>query len=100
MMNVDITNIRLMHTDILVKLKPWGDIHTSGFIIPENPDSDSNQYFTVLAVAPAVTDVKVGEVVLIPWTRVTTPFPVEFGGETLKVGITAVKEVLGVVDLV
>lgn len=95
----DFTNVRLLNTDILVKLKPWGEVRGYSLFVQEDPDKDANQYFEVISVSPKVTEVKMGDIVLIPWTRVTPPMKVIKNNKIVEVGITDITEVLGVIEI-
>jgi co-chaperonin GroES (HSP10) len=87
-------NIRPINNDVLLKMvRP----RVSESVIYVEPQTDETQkVFEVLAISDKVKHVSVGDMVVVPWTRITNPFTVDIDGEPVKVGITDEKELLAV----
>ena len=95
---IDVSNIKLLNRDIMVRLKERGEIEGYSLIIRENTDADPNQFFTVVRASEQVTMFKEGDVVIIPWPRITDPFEGIYNGEKGRYGITSEDEVLCVIE--
>jgi len=88
---------RPLHDDVMLYLKPIHEVLNTNIVFQENKDN-STQYFNVFAIGPDCTDIKVGDVVVVPWTRVTVPEKLYVDGEIREVGVTSEKEVLAVLE--
>lgn len=88
---------RPLNDDILMYLKPIHEVIGSSIVFQESNDSNV-QYFNVFATGPKCRDVKVGDVVVLPWTRVTVPQKLFVHGELRDVGVTSEKEVLAILE--
>lgn len=66
--------------------------------IAENPEEDTYQCFMVEAVGREVDSVKVGEIVICDWRRVTAPFKLSKNGNTVSCGLTDQKELSCVLE--
>lgn len=83
-----------LRNDILVKLKKQE--HGGGIILQsEDIDASVLQTFTVIDAGGECVDVAVGDVVVLPWLRVTPPFTIK-GYE--EFGVTCETEVLAIVE--
>lgn len=91
-------NCQPLRDDIMVYAVPRGDIEGTSFIIKENPHREENQWFKVFATGPKVRDIGVGDVVFIPWARITPPQYMDVDGEERQVGVTSEMEVLAVLE--
>ena len=91
-------NYRPLNDDVMIIHIPRDQIEEKTFIIQENPGDNKEQYFKVHAAGPQVTEVSVGDVVLVPWTRVTPPVEVRIDGENKQVGFTSQKEIWAVLE--
>lgn len=94
-------------TDLVKNFKPINDDvllrhvahkETSMIYMRDTANDQSNR-FEVLAISPSVTDVKVGDIVLCDWTRMTEPFPLlNDKGERVKAAVTSVFEIDAVLE--
>lgn len=84
-----------LRDDILVQLKTKNEVDGGLIIIDDNPDKELLQMFDVIKVGEDCKEIKVGDVVVLPWTRVTPPFALK-GYQTY--GITRESEVLAVYE--
>jgi co-chaperonin GroES (HSP10) len=89
-----------LRDDIMIYAVSRSNIETkTGMIhIPEDTHKEENQWFKVFAVGPKVRDLKVGDVCLIPWKRITPPQYMEVDGENRQIGVTSEMEVLAVLE--
>lgn len=85
--------LRPINDDVLLK-KAAKQSHESATIFVPNDQETDKIIFEVMAIGPKVTDVKVGDLVIAPWTHVTDPFDVDGS----PMGITAQEEILGVLE--
>lgn len=90
-------SIRLLNDDVALRFIPLQEMLGSAIIIDEDPD-DVVKYYEVLAVSDKVTDVKVGDIIIAPWTKVTNKFKAPINGIETDIHVTSVKEILGVVE--
>lgn len=89
-------DLKPINNDVIIK-KVRNNIKEGTIFI--NPDADETQkVFDIIAVSDKVTSVKVGERVIIPWTRITDPFEHMIDGERCMIGVTDEKEILAVID--
>lgn len=84
-----------LRDDILIQLKTKDRVDGSIIIVDDNPDKELLQMFDVIKVGEDCKEVNVGDVVVLPWTRVTPPFTLK-GYESY--GITRESEVLAVYE--
>ena len=90
MNNTNIT--RLLHKDILIKHRNTNDFTGSSIRLLDDENKSDLMYFEVLQVSPDVTEIEVGDVVILPWPNVMMPFLLN--GE--RVTITSEDEVWAV----
>jgi len=84
-----------MHNDILVHMIPQSDIFKSDIIIIDSEEKNKEMsYFKVLKVSPLVTDVVVGDTIILPHLGHTPPF--ELGG--IMCAVVGERDVVGVLD--
>lgn len=90
-------SIKLLNKDVALKFITTNQASGSRIFIEEDPD-DVVKFFEVVAIADGVTDVKVGDTVLAPWTKVTNKFKAPIDGVETDICITSINEILGVVE--
>ncbi len=95
---IEVDTIRPMGSDVLLRHVDMNKMKGGVILIHENTDEYTTQYFEILKVGSKVKHVNVGDIVLVPWGRITPPFEVQNSGRDLKVGITDEKEILAIVD--
>jgi co-chaperonin GroES (HSP10) len=91
------TKFRPLHDDIMMYLKPANEVLGTSIVFQESKDAPT-QFFNVFAVGPECKEIKVGDVVVVPWTRVTVPQKEYIHGEYRNIGVTSEKEVLAIVE--
>lgn len=87
-------SIKPLNADVFIKKVGSANLIDT-FIHVEGNDDDTLKVFEVLAVGEKVIDVKVGDQILIPWTRVTPPIDMPHYGIC---GITSEEEIFAVVE--
>jgi hypothetical protein len=95
---IDLSDYTLLRKDILVKMIPKTTVQNSLIFTKESIDNSNLQYFSVLKVADAVVDVKVGDTILVNWKNVTPPFESMFDGSRGDYGITDETQVEAIVS--
>lgn len=92
---IEIEKLRLLNDDILVTYMEQQK-YVSDIIDVINPKErqESVQYFKVVRVSPKVTDVKVGDTILLELGHHTIPFTINID----RYAITSVKEVIAVIE--
>lgn len=95
---MDYKKMKPLRDDVLLRLKPARETASSVIFYKEQTDHTSLQSFYVVACGPDVKHVKVGDVVICSWKRITPPFDAEVDGKTAKFGITSEKEIDCVVE--
>jgi len=96
--NVSLNSLNPLPKDIIVSHVDMNEVNGSLIQVKENSDSDTTQFYRVHRIGRDVTMVSEGDLIVIPWRRITPPFVVDYDGKELRVGITAETEVLGVID--
>lgn len=91
-------NLKMMNDDVLLKKVKKQEYTGTQIIVGTDDDDDAQKFFEVLAVSPKVTSVVVGDVVIVPWPRITDPFEIEIDNVPTQVGITDQKEILAVIE--
>lgn len=94
-MTVTVEELKPMNNDLVVKHYP---IEESTTIYVQQDDGADNLPFEVLRVGSDVEEVKVGDIVYVPWVRCMPPFEVYMGDNLNKVTITDESEVLGILE--
>lgn len=90
-------NIKLLNNDVaFVQIESPFELNRL-IKLQSNPD-DVVIFGKIVAVSDKVKDVCVGDTVILPWTRSTPPILAPIDGVEMKVGITNVKEILGVIE--
>lgn len=90
-------SIKLINQDVAFKVVT--SPRDKGRIIQVADDPDDTVIFgEVVAVSDEVTEVKVGDVVFVPWPKATPTFEAPVGGVETGIKVTSIKEILGVVD--
>lgn len=89
-------DLRPINNDVIVR--KVRDEFQEGSIVLSPEEDDTQKVFDILAVSGKVRSVKVGERVIIPWTRITDPFEHMIDGERCMIGVTDEKEILAVID--
>lgn len=91
------TDLKLLRNDILlqrideeVMQKKEGQL----IVIPFNKNQDTLRFYNVLAIGPEVSEVKVGDTLLMNWSEMTPPF----AHDNVFYQITDESKVLAVVD--
>ena len=97
MSNYDAEQIKPLRKDVLLKHLPKRERNNSTIYIKDTAD-DKLQSFVVLKVGSEVENVKPGDVVLVPWVKVTPPFDVAVSGTITKVGITSEREIYAILE--
>jgi hypothetical protein len=87
-MLTELKDYKLLRNDILIRNRKKVDVEKSIIYTKESIDDSALQYFEVLAVGPKVTQVKVGDVVIVNWKNITPPFESTFNGTVGEYGIT------------
>lgn len=83
--------------EVMLRHRPLCE--TGGLIyVRDDTSKDRLQFFDVVKVGADVTDVKVGETVLVDWTKMTDPMELYDSGKTVKCGFCHVSSVLAVVE--
>lgn len=91
----DIHKIKLMNEDVLVMLDENEAAFRQGRIIQlKNRNEARLDYCKVLKVSDKVTDVKVGDTVLLSWTNMTPPFLIG----TKRVAVTSQERIEGILE--
>lgn len=81
-------------TDVLLSFRSTKeDLRDSVLWTPERKNTEI-EYYNVEAIGESVTDVKVGDVVVCKWARMTEPFEIDGKRYT----VTDIKEVIAVVE--
>lgn len=90
--------LRPMNDDLLLLHRDLNEVK-GGVIRLTDEDTDhyTSMFFEVLRTGPQASEVKVGDVVWVPWRRLVPPFIVTVNGIEKNVTITAEKEVLAIV---
>lgn len=86
---------RPLRNDLLVKLRKSADIGSSLIITKEAPDESVLQFFDVIDTGDDCKEIRAGDVVVLPWLRVTPPFTLK-GYESF--GVTCEDEVVAIVE--
>lgn len=87
------TKMTPLQNDVLLRKSSRQSYESN--IIHVQPDGESQMvFFEVVAVGEKVRSVIPGQTVIVPWTRVTDPFTID----DEPMGLTAEKEILGVVE--
>ena len=94
-MTVTVEELKPMNSDLVVKHYP---IEESSTLYVEQDQSADNLPFEVLRVGNNVTDVQVGDIVVVPWVRCMPPFEVYMEDNLNKITITDESEVLGILE--
>lgn len=90
-------NIKLLNDDVaFVQIESPFELNRL-IKLQSNPD-DVVIFGKIVAVSDKVKDVRVGDTVFLPWTKSTPPILAPINGVETKVGITNVKEILGVIE--
>jgi len=91
--------LKPLRDDILVYSRPERDVEKSVIYYKDDTSNKKTQFFIIHAVGPDVVDVRVGDTVVIPWSRITPPqnMTLEDGIER-QYGVTSEKEVLAIID--
>lgn len=90
--------IKPLNDDVLLeKVKDQTKGQTETIILKNDEDAE-NIYFRIRQTGPDVTMVNQGDVVVVPWTRVTNPFREDTDDGFVMVGITSEKEILAVME--
>lgn len=97
-MRIDLTKVKLLNRDILIRLAKREEVEGHGIFIIEDGGRDENQFYEVVRASEAVKHVKAGDTVVLPWRRVTDPFDAIVDGHSAQYGITSEDEVLAVVE--
>lgn len=95
---MDYKKVKPLRDDVLLRLKPAREVQASLIYFKEDTSNSPLQSFYVEAVGPDVKHVKVGDVVICSWKRVTVPFDLHMDGKSQKFGITSEKEIDAVVE--
>lgn len=88
--------LRLLNEDVLVKAVYKNEFENSPIHVVEQGDHKDNSinFFEVLQVADGVTEVEVGDLILLELGAHTIPFQLE----DARCAITDVNKIIGVVD--
>lgn len=97
-MSFEYKQLKMLRDDVLLSLKPVHKATDSLIYFEEQLDHTSLQYFFVETIGPDVKHVKVGDVVVCSWKRITPPFDAMREGRMAKFGITSEKEIDCIVD--
>lgn len=97
-MRTDLTNFRPLNRDILIKLKDRAKIEGYVIYIPESGEENKTQFFTVVKISDKVTEVKVGDTIVMPWQRITDPIEATVDGCDAQYGITSVDEIWAIIE--
>lgn len=90
-MRTELERFRALRDDILLEHIPFKE--TSVIFMHDTAENQSNK-FRVLAVGPDATELKVGDVVIASWQRITEPFMLDDGDNgKRRVAITSEKEI-------
>lgn len=97
-MQIDYKTLKVLRDDVLLTLAPEQEVTSSLIYYKEDPDKNKGtlQYFTVLKTGDDCKHVKVGDLVVGDWKRITPPFNL---GDNQKYGITSEKEILAILDV-
>lgn len=87
-MLTELKNYKLLRNDILVRNRKKVDVEKSVIYTKESIDDSALQYFEVLSIGPEVTQVKVGDTIVVNWKNITPPFEATFDGTIGEYGIT------------
>lgn len=100
MIHPKLSKFNPLRKDVLLRhIKRKTSNMSSIILVEENPDDDKYQTFMVERIGPEVTAVRVGEIVVAPWTNITEPFKLEDDkGNTVSCGITDEKEICYVLE--
>ena len=91
-----ITKFTPMRSDVLLVKRPD---EQRGLIVYKEFSDESSQHYIVAAIGPDVKEVKIGDVVIADWRKMTPPFDfVDDDGKMVKVAVTAEKEIHAVVE--
>lgn len=96
MSHVDISTLRPMRDDIILRHKSFNETRT--IFVKDSEDETHNMLFEVLRVGRDAKHIQVGQTVVVPWPRCVPPFEVLVDGKVVKVTITSETEVLGVMQ--
>mgnify|MGYP006289276513 CR=1 FL=1 len=72
--NIDEQEMKMLGKDILVKHRNMNDFTATDIRLLDDEQKSDFKYFEVLRTGPDVTEITVGDVVIIPWARVMMPF--------------------------
>jgi co-chaperonin GroES (HSP10) len=94
-LHMDIANFKPLHDDLLIeRIDPDAYLSETGLILDIKDTDMDLSYFRVVKKSESVSDVNIGDVVLVSWERVTPPFRINND----QYGITSINEVVGVLD--
>ena len=93
------SQLKMKHNDVLLMYVPENEALNRTIYFKENTHDDEVQFFKVINIADNITDVSIGDVVSVPWTRVTEPFDLEVDGVRKSCGVTSVTELLAVFNV-
>lgn len=92
--NINEQEMKMLGADMLVKHRNMNDFTDTDIRLLDNEHKTDLKYFEVLRIGPDVTDVNVGDVVIMPWARVMMPFFYQ----NERVTITNEAEVWGIIE--
>lgn len=84
-----------LRNDILVQPRKEKDVANEIILVKDDPDQNVLQVFDVIDVGDECKDIAIGDIVVLPWLRVTPPFTIK-GYETY--GVTNESEVVAIVE--
>lgn len=90
------SKFRMLRDDVMLYLKPEKEMRNSPIHFVDDPDNNETQWFIVHLTGPDCKHVKVGDIVLGDWRRITPPQTEFIAGEDRKIGVTSEKELLAV----
>lgn len=85
-----------LRDDVLLKLTPQHQATESLLWFKEDINNSDVQFFTIMTAGPEVKHVKVGDLIVASWKRITTPFALD--STKKEYGVTSEKEIMAVID--
>lgn len=88
--------LKLLNKDILIKKKPINDLRSGSIhLVLENEQREGVNFFEVVQVSDKVTEVRAGDVIILPYGAHTIPFVMD---DHQEYAITDEDQVMGVVE--